>query len=763
MSGTWIVTLAALLVRLALWPLQPGLTYDGTYYLRQAERLLHLDYQAAGFPPGYPLAVALLRLVTGDFELAGRVVNLVAGTATVALFHLWARRHLPRSLALAAALVLAVHPEMARHSVQVLSEPLYVLCIVLGFELFERRRDLAAGALYGYAFLVRPEAVALLGGLALARLWEGRKSGPAAGATPAKAPIQPGGVQRLPLQLLGAGLLPVILYVAMSSHALGHWTLTPKLGGLDLDADIGGRLWTMVTSLHTLFPLILLPGALLQGWLKQRTLLAGLFYLTTLPFFSVHIQPRLMVPALPFLLVLGLAWIAGLRVRWRRPVFVAAAGFAIWGATVSFRDLFSTNIVTPYDRMLGSQLRPYLRFDDRVACRFPFVPYYAGAGFTVVPRESYVATMESLVSTGTTHLLVLEHEVINMVPQLRPLFDDASFVTAEGRLELVTALAPEVGPRALLYRFRPPAILAPARVDSNVVAAAWAGRALVFTTRDGRVHVGVDSTAPGAGSAFASPEVWHDIAGASDVCASADGERIAFVQEENGVRQLTEFERPSGTLRRHPATAGEAPSSPSYVGDLLVYVRQSGAGGLRVLEPGRSRVRSVYLSGLQPGVAEPRAVTARGVDLAITYSQPGLEHDDYRIVATARWPAVAASDTAVVVEGRWATALALADDGLAWVPGADHLLASIAVREFDADGRAVGSFSILALIGAAGRARALSFEISAPRRPAVGDGRLAFLAGRADLCTASLHAEDLRFPEIKVFDAPRESVRRQQR
>ena len=760
MAGTWFVTLTALLVRVALWLHQPGLTYDGTYYLRQAERLLRGDFQVIGFPPGYPLVVALVRVVAGDFELAGRVVSLVAGTATVALFHLWARRHLPGRWALAAALFLAVHPEVARQHVEILSEPLYIFCIVLGFTLFEKGRDLAAGALFGYAFLVRPEAVALLLGCAVSRL--GESPAAAAGAVPAKVPAQAGGARRLPLRLLGTGLLPVILYSALSSHAIGHWVLTPKQGQLDLDADIGPRLWKMLTSLHVLFPLLLLPGALAHGLRARRSLLAGVVYMAVLPFFAIHIQPRLLQPALPFLLLLGLAWVADLRSRWHRPVLAAAAVLAVWGAVAPFRALFRASIVTPYDRMLGAQLRPHLRFEDRVACRFPIVPYYAGAGFAAVPLTSYVGTMDSLAASGATHLLVLEHEVLDMLPQLRPLFENAGFATAEGRLEPVVALAPPEGPRALLYRFRPPAITAPARWDSTAVAAAWAGQVLVFATRDGRVHVSVDSTALATTAAFAASEVWRDIGGVSDVCASADGERLAFVQEVNGSLQLTEFDKRSGILRPQPLTAGDAPGSPCYVGDLLVYVRRRGAGGLRVLDPGRGRVRAVTMAGLEPTEAQPLFVTARDdTVLAITYVRPQRERDDHRVVATARWPAtVGAADTAVVLTGRWATQHALADDSVAWVPGEDRLLVTVAVRELDNDGRVVGSFSSLAMIDARGRARALSFGIPTPRRPAVGDGRLAFLAGRTDLCVAPLHAEDLRFPEVQVFGAPREAVRR---
>ena len=89
----WVV-LAALVVRLAICLLQPALTYDGTYYLRQAERLAHLRYSIVGFPPGYPLAVLAVAALVRDLIVSGRLVSLIAGAATVGLFHHWARRRL---------------------------------------------------------------------------------------------------------------------------------------------------------------------------------------------------------------------------------------------------------------------------------------------------------------------------------------------------------------------------------------------------------------------------------------------------------------------------------------------------------------------------------------------------------------------------------------------------------------------------------------------------------------------------------------------
>jgi hypothetical protein len=760
---TWAQTLAALVVRLAIWALRPGLTYDGTYYLRQAERIFHLDFQVIGFPPGYPLAVAFVRLLCGDFELAGRLVSLVSGIATVSLFAVWARRHLSPRLAMAATLVLALHPEVARNSVEIMSEPLYILCVIAGVMTLEKRHDLAAGALLGFAFLVRPEALVLLVGGAAWRLWEWRQS--AAGIhrdKPSKSRDLATGREVFPWRFLVIGFLPVVVYSAIASQAVGHWVLTPKQGQIDIDADVWRRLRTVLLSLHSVFPLVLLPGALWLGWRTHRLLLLGVVSILALPFFSIHIQPRLLLPQLPFLLVLGLAWGVRLRHSTRRLVLAVATVLLCWGATSVFVSLRYPSIVTPFDKALGAQLHSHLQFEDRVASRFPIVPYYAGSGFVRVPNASYLRTMDSLVTAGATHLLLLEHEVIDMVPQLRPLFDDANFATAESRLRFVTALSPPAGPRALLYRFHTPALASSQLADSMAIAAAWLGNDLVCAGRNGRVHQVTIRDRDEARRISASAD--HDsglvpsalglVTNARALCASADGRRVAFVQQLDGSTRLAEVDLTNAALRVHDATAADMPRSPCYVGDALLYVRGAGSGGLRVLEP-NGRVRAVYLAGLTSGQAQPLFVAARGRDIAITFIQAQREIDSHRIVVTAAWPAVAPADTAIVLPGRWATQLSLADEGVTWLLDADRLIGSLAVNEVDENGGVIGGFSTLAVFGSDGRLRTLGLGLDKPRRPVLGPVHIAFLTAGTDLRTAALEAEDLRIPEARVFDAPR--------
>ena len=752
MRRTWAMMLAALVVRMGIWALRPGLTYDGTYYLRQAERIFHLDFQVIGVPPGYPLVVTFVRLLAGDFELAGRLVSLVSGIATVGLFAVWARRHLSPRLAMAATLVLALHPEVARNSVEIMSEPLYILCVIAGVMVLEKRRDSAAGALLGFAFLVRPEALVLLVGGAAWRLWEWRQS--AAGthqAEPSKSRDLATRRETFPWRFLVLGFLPVVAYSAITSQAVGHLVLTPKQGQFDIDADVWERLWLTLGYLHSVFPVVLLPGALWLGWRTHRLLLLGLVPLLSLPFFTIHIQPRLLLPLLPFLLVLGLAWVMRLRRTTQRLVLAIAAILLCWGAAPIFLDLPHAGIVTPYDKALGTQLDAHLQFDDRVASRFPFVPYYAGAGFVRVPNLSYLETMESLVADRATHLLLLEHEVIDMVPQLRQLFDDASFVTAESRLRFVTSLSPPAGPRAILYRFHTPPLASSQLVDSMAIAAIWLGNDLVCAGRDGKVRR-ISASADADSSLV--PGGLSLVTNARGLCASADGRRVAFVQQLDGSTRLAEVDLTTAALHVHAATAADMPGSPCYVGDALLYVRGAGSGGLRVLEPD-GRVRAVYLEGLTSGEAQPLFVAARGRELVITFIQPKRQLDSHRIVVTAGWPAVAPADTAVVLPGRWALQLSLADDGVTWLPDADRLVASVAILEVNEEGGVTGTFATLAVFDSDGRLRTLGYGLDNPRRPALGPGHIVFLTAGADLRTAAFEPDDLQIPEARVFDPPR--------
>ena len=118
------------------------------------------------FPPLYPGLIAAASLFTGDFEIAGRVVSLVAGALLPVPVVLIARSLYGERVALLAGALVAFSPLLALLSSSVYSEApfLTLLATAVWFSLrclqWERWRDpVLAGVCFGLAYLARPEAM----------------------------------------------------------------------------------------------------------------------------------------------------------------------------------------------------------------------------------------------------------------------------------------------------------------------------------------------------------------------------------------------------------------------------------------------------------------------------------------------------------------------------------------------------------------------------------------------------------------------------
>ncbi len=725
-----LIAMLGLVARVALMAFESGMTYDGTYYLRQAERLASGSYEWIGFPPGYPLAIVVFEFLVRNAELAARLVSLAAGVGTVVVFHVWARRALDARFALGAALLVALHPELVRASTQILSESWYVFLVLAGVVVHERRAWLAS-LLLGLAFLCRPEALIVLVGLPLAHAW--RK-----GRRPSAAWL--------------LGFVLVATYATFASQSVGHFVISPKQGQLDLDTDVWSRSWTLVRTTHAVFPLILVPGALWVGARHKLAWLVPCLYVALLPLYDVHVQPRMLLPALPFLVVLAAASLQHLATLPRRAALAAAAALLVWGVMPTVSTFGSRGVVTPRAREIGAALAEHLDFEDRVAGRFPFVAYYAGAGFVRLPLASYAALMDSIVAWGATHLVVLESEMKNITPHLEPLFDDAVFTAAEGRLEAVAWVDEPPGHRAILYRMRTPDVSrerAPV-LRGNAQGVAWVGADLVIASTDGidfvRVPPGVTLPDP--------PEVQRLVFGdARDPCGRADGSQVAFVQIEEGRRRLALYDLRTRELQAFDVTAADQPASPTFVEGSILYVRSAAPGGLRVLDPKSGRVREVALQGLARSEATPVAVRARERDIALTYVRAQPSDPQQRVIATATWPASPAARDPIELPGRWATELGLADDHVSWLPGQRRVLASIGIRVLDAAGNTERVVSSIAIVHQSAVYRRLSFDLERVRRPAWHGTRLAFLSAAGDVRVAWIDPVQLEIPRTRVYES----------
>ncbi|HKB24334.1 MAG TPA: glycosyltransferase family 39 protein, partial [Methylomirabilota bacterium] len=174
------LALAVVALALRLWVLRalPVIDADGVSYVTLARRLA--DGGSAFDPlfhPLYPAAFAVVAPLAGDWELAARLVSALAGALLVLAAWALTRALLGEDAARLAAILVAVHPALVRAGTAAMPEALYALLLVGGVWAAWRALGagaeawlVAAGFLFGLAYLARPEGAAYLLGLVAAVL-----------------------------------------------------------------------------------------------------------------------------------------------------------------------------------------------------------------------------------------------------------------------------------------------------------------------------------------------------------------------------------------------------------------------------------------------------------------------------------------------------------------------------------------------------------------------------------------------------------------
>ena len=139
----WV--LAGLALRLWRVSLQLVMFRDETTYAYQIKHILDgtifSDATYFTFPPAYPLLAAPFALVTGDPELAGRLVTSLAGAATAIPVYYLSRDLFGEKAAAVAAAVTALFPPLM--GIGVMAEQTYGFFVALGIYL--AYRALASG------------------------------------------------------------------------------------------------------------------------------------------------------------------------------------------------------------------------------------------------------------------------------------------------------------------------------------------------------------------------------------------------------------------------------------------------------------------------------------------------------------------------------------------------------------------------------------------------------------------------------------------
>jgi hypothetical protein len=236
------IVLLAAVARVVRWLQTAVMMNDGPVFIRLARQIRDGDWNAAlsyEFHPLYPIAIALVQPLFGDWERAAVAVSVIAGALSVLALYVLLRAAFDRRVAVVGAFLLAVHP-IAIEQADVQSDPLYLAFFVWSAALLWRalsrhdaRAAFAAGVVAGIAYLVRPEGLGavIVGAIVLA--WQ-----------LARRELRFPRAARVAVALCLGAVLAIAPYVAFISAHNGAFTLTGK-------KSVAGVLG--ITALHNWF------------------------------------------------------------------------------------------------------------------------------------------------------------------------------------------------------------------------------------------------------------------------------------------------------------------------------------------------------------------------------------------------------------------------------------------------------------------------------------------------------------------------------
>jgi hypothetical protein len=444
-----LATLAtALGLRLWLVSNNGFLSVDAVFYLDQTTRLLNQGVlHPSCFPPGWPLLVAgpAAFLDHGDPAVvlkAAQHANALLGTVFVLLTFILLRPRCGGWGALAGAVLVAFLPENLILAKTALSEMSYASALLGAWLLARRRLDWRAGLLFGFAYLIRPEALFAAAGLAGHHLWRER---------------------RIPWSFGLAVLAGVVPYVVFLKATTGDWSLSGKTVALTLSLQAhpgASYLGLVLRNLGVFLPQ--LPG--LAGWPLALVAVLGavtgrgrwlwmLAPMLPIPFIINPMVVRFWAPYLPFLLLAvgeGVRWLldrpvpAGPRVRRAVLAVLLVAGLA--PAVADDAPWVARNGEAYHGlRDAGLWLRDKVEPDTIVAAYKPYTSYWAGCAFIKYPDH---ARAEELVAwarnNGAEYMVVNVSVVHSLVPALDPLLQSPLPPSLEGRITLVQLLRYDV-------------------------------------------------------------------------------------------------------------------------------------------------------------------------------------------------------------------------------------------------------------------------------------------------------------------------------
>jgi len=221
----------ALAIRLYLLWQYDLISSDGVHYIAAARDFFSgrvKDGLSSVYPPAYPLLIAAFYLLTGNWEYSGQMVSLFGGVLLIIPLYILFKGVYGEKVALLACFLAALSPHLARYSVHVRTESLFLFLSTLALILFYRGIESGVGSRFfyggmvaGFAYLVRPEAVGFLAIVPLAlafRSWIRRRY------------TLPSYLVAVALLLLGFSVFALPYMVYLSQDSGQGVAITRKLG-----------------------------------------------------------------------------------------------------------------------------------------------------------------------------------------------------------------------------------------------------------------------------------------------------------------------------------------------------------------------------------------------------------------------------------------------------------------------------------------------------------------------------------------------------
>jgi len=220
-----IIFTVSLAVRVTLFWQDKVIAADGISYVSIARSIFKGDgfTAASHFPPLYPVLIGLFSYLTPYDEVAGKVVSTIMGSLLVIPVYLLGKEIFSKKAGLIASVLVALSPTLVVISGIVLSQSTYITIFMTAlyfswksFHVDSYKNAIAAGVLFGAAYLTRPEAVIVLIGISAVFLVLQSKS-------------SPGGNALKVVVISWAAFLTIAApYVYLLHKVFGTWQLTGK-------------------------------------------------------------------------------------------------------------------------------------------------------------------------------------------------------------------------------------------------------------------------------------------------------------------------------------------------------------------------------------------------------------------------------------------------------------------------------------------------------------------------------------------------------